>query len=108
MAWKLGLKLPPPHFLGFFPLALGAALWFGTLWGLAMWFLLCASQGWWFSATAAIMAGSFFGLFLAAYYRHSARKFDLPMWNDYPKPQHLDEFDLGTDTGISRVVPDTE
>ena len=76
--------MPPPHFLGFVPMALTSGLLFGVLWGLAMWLFMWRTQGWVFSATAGIVAGTFFGLCLATYYRHSAAKLKLSTWDRYP------------------------
>lgn len=56
-AWALGLKVPPPHFLGFAPMAITCGLFFGVLWGAAMHFMLWNSMGWLFSAVAGVAAG---------------------------------------------------
>jgi asparagine N-glycosylation enzyme membrane subunit Stt3 len=83
--WALGLQVPPPLFLGFVPLALGAGAVFAVGWGLLMWLM-----AWWREGlgplgalVAALVAGALFGLFMAAYYRHQARRFALPAWHDY-------------------------
>jgi hypothetical protein len=43
--WRLGLRVPPPHFMGFVPLALVTGVFFGVLWGLAMAFLIWGPWG---------------------------------------------------------------
>jgi len=83
-AWGLGLQVPPPHFLGFTTMALASGLPFGTLWGIAMWYLVWRFQGWAFATTAGIAVGILFGVCLAAYYRYSAAKHNLPSWREYP------------------------
>ena len=86
MAWGLGLKIPPPHFMGFIPVALFTGSLFGTLWSVAMWVLWWRYLGWgWlFTASAGVAGGVLFGSCLAAYYRHSAVKNELPSWERYP------------------------
>lgn len=83
-AWRLGLRLPPPHFMEFVPLFLVTGTVFGAFWGLAMWFLVWRTMGSIFSATAALTAGVLFGFFMASYYRHSAVRLGLPPWEEYP------------------------
>jgi hypothetical protein len=80
----MGMKVPPPHFMGFIPMALTSGVFFGLLWGTAMHFLLWGSQGWLFSASVSVAAGTLFGLCIAAYYRYSAKKLSLPSWERYP------------------------
>ena len=83
LLWRVGLLLPPPHFASFglnFPLF---AAGFGVLWGVVMWFLVWSRQGMSGGAAAgsAGVAGALFGLIMAAYYRHGARKHNLPPWS---------------------------
>jgi hypothetical protein len=94
LAWRLGWTIPPPHFVGFLPLALVMGLLFGVLWGFAMWLLYWSSQGWRFSVSAAAYAGALFGLSLAGYYRYSASKHNLPSWEQYPKADLLGDESL--------------
>jgi hypothetical protein len=83
LAWRLGLKVPPPHFIGLFPMALTSGLVFGALWGVAMHFLVWGRMGWVFSAFFAAVAGILFGVCFASYYRLSAKKLNLPSWEQY-------------------------
>lgn len=89
ICWRVGINVPPPHFVPFrkiaialgsyftiaFALATGLALplirWFfeGRLW----WGLLAASD---------VGAGVLFGLIMAAYYASGRRKHKLPGWQD--------------------------
>jgi hypothetical protein len=91
LAWALGVELPPPFFLGFLPLALFSGASFAVTVGLIM----CILQ-WQLSAVPleiavrmavfnAAIAGVFFGLAMAAYFRWKARQLDLPRWDSYPE-----------------------
>src|SRR5437899_11879060 len=39
LLWALGLRVPPPLFLGFFTIALFAGFFFGLYWGAFMWLI---------------------------------------------------------------------
>ena len=83
LLWRVGLLLPPPHFASFGLNFLLFAAGFGVLWGVVMWFLVWSRQGMSGGAAAgsAGVAGALFGLIMAAYYRHGARKHNLPPWS---------------------------
>ena len=85
LAWKLGIAIPPPHFLSFGALAVVTGTFFGVLWGASMWFVLWSRQG--YTAGAAIIgslaAGVLFGGAMASYYRWKARRLGLPSWSEY-------------------------
>lgn len=85
LLWRFGVQLPPPLFIGFWPALLGMGSFFGVFWGLFMWLLLWRSQQMpvLVCVSAAFISGSLFGLFMAAYYRHLARKHRLPAWSEY-------------------------
>ncbi len=87
LAWALGVKIPPPHFMGFTSIAITSGAMFGTLWGLLIWFLLWHSKGWRFTACAAALVGFAYGFLMAACYRHSATQLELPSWDQYPGPE---------------------
>jgi hypothetical protein len=83
MLWAVGIELPPPLFLGFLPLALIAGGLFGPLFGVGVWLLgnrgfreMSVNQALW----VVLIAGAAFGLIMAAYYRHLARKHRLGSW----------------------------
>jgi len=83
MLWSIGIKLPPPPFLGFASLALVAGGIFGPLFGFSVWLLgnrgvreMTANEALW----VAFITGAAFGLAMAAYYRHLARKHRLGSW----------------------------
>ena len=83
MLWSVGVKLPPPPFLGFVSLTLIAGGMFGPLFALGAWLLgnrgareMPASEALW----VALAMGAVFGLIMAAYYRNLARKHRLGSW----------------------------
>jgi len=84
LLWRIGFDAPPPHFASFFANFILSGVSFGTIWGFVMWFALWSPQGMPFSraAFAAFLAGLYFGLVMAVYYRYSARKHSLPKWSD--------------------------
>ena len=81
--WKLGFKIPPPHFVPFWKTTLFASLWFGGVWGIVMWLTVWSSQGVALSAALCIAAaaGLFFGLSMSLYYAYGRRKHRLPEWS---------------------------
>jgi hypothetical protein len=85
LLWKLGAKIPPPHFLSFTANFVWSGIWFGVVWGLLMWFTWSRTHG--ISVeralTVSIFAGLFFGLSMAAYYRYGARKHRIPLWKEF-------------------------
>ncbi len=86
LLWRLGFEVPPPHYAGFWPLAIFMGVFFAVLWGIFMWFFLWRSED--MPAAIAIgsslLAGALFGVGMAAYYRSAASKLALPHWEDYP------------------------
>lgn len=80
--WRLGWHVPPPLFVGFWPLAVGTGFAFGVFWGLAM--LLMSTfttvSVTWFSAC---LAGVCFGLLFAALLRMKASRYNLTPWAEY-------------------------
>ena len=86
LLWALGIKIPPPFFMGFGSLTLLMGVFFGVLWGVVMWFLQWQTLR--LSLEVAILAaagaGLLFGLLMAAYYRWKANQLQLPTWENYP------------------------
>jgi hypothetical protein len=87
LLWAIGLKVPPPFFLGFFSLAFSMGILFAVSWGILMWLFL------WRRAQnvptevfiiTSIIAGVVFGISMAFYYRWKAKKLNLPSWDKYP------------------------
>ncbi|HEU0154132.1 MAG TPA: DUF6404 family protein [Arenimonas sp.] len=83
--WSLGVKVPPPLFVPFLPMALATGAFFGMTWGLLMAFVYWSRQGYPVSAMlgSSIAAGVLFGLAMAGIYRYLARKHRLPSWDQY-------------------------
>ena len=88
LLWKLGAKTPPPHFLSFTANVVLAGVGFGVFWGLAMWLTVWSHHGLSRLAAAALFAGLLFGLWMAAYYRYGARKYNIPLWRDFHPDEH--------------------
>lgn len=85
LLWRLGLKVPPPHFAGFFGTLLVSGTFFGVLWGVIMWFSGWSSHGMPLLYAIGISAGIglAIGLCVAAYYRYAARKYSIPSWDEF-------------------------
>lgn len=81
--WKLGFKIPPPHFVPFWKTTLFASIWFGGAWGTVMWLTVWSRQGvpLMFALVTAAAAGIFFGLCVSVYYAYGRRKHRLPEWS---------------------------
>ena len=82
--WYLGIDVPPPHFASFLGVAAAAGIFFGSAWGICMWFAAWSPQGLPVPAAVVVAAvtGLMFGLAIAAYYRYSARKHGMPRWDE--------------------------
>ncbi len=95
LLWALGLKIPPPLFLGFGKLVLlmgtGFGLLWGVLYGIGMWLLewqgeVPAGVAVSITVFAAMSAGLIFGLIMAWYTRWTAVRLGLPSsWEEYPQ-----------------------
>jgi hypothetical protein len=83
LLWRLGIPVPPPHFVSFCGIAAFSGIAFGFVWGLTMWFLSWSASG--MDAHSAMLvsaiSGLLFGLALASYYAYGRRKHKLPNWN---------------------------
>ena len=88
LLWRLGVDTPPPLFWGFGSLTVLFGSFFGAGWGALMWVFAWSDGA--VSVAAAIIgacvAGLLFGLCMATYFRHFARKHDLPSWTVYTPP----------------------
>ena len=100
LAWRLGYKLPPPHFLSFwqFVCLLGGffALGWGTSFGAFMAVMFWLTEPTWREPIfliafiivlipASLAAGACFGLGMAWWSRRHIRQVRLPSWPDFPK-----------------------
>ena len=84
LLWWLGLDVPPPHFASFWSNALGTGLFFGPVWGAAMWVLFSSGENVPLQTVVLAVggAGGSFGLVMAAYYAYGGRKYALPAWRE--------------------------
>jgi hypothetical protein len=85
LAWKLGLNVAPPLFAPFVTIFLSFGIYFGALWGGAMWLLFWSHQAMpgRIALFLACLAGLLFGVVMASWYRHKARRYALPDWTQY-------------------------
>lgn len=83
LAWKAGLKIPPLPFASFWQITLLMGGWFGSVWGIFMWFFIWRSTGVQpgIALVLSIIAGICFGIFMAGYYSHQKVANNLPDWN---------------------------
>jgi hypothetical protein len=83
LLWKIGVKVPPPHFASFAMSAVVNGLYFGLVWGIIMWLVTWSSQG--MSVRVALfnamIAGVLFGVSMGIYYAHGRKKHQLPSWD---------------------------
>ncbi|MTV39324.1 DUF6404 family protein [Duganella radicis] len=81
--WRLGVQVPPPHFIGFFPLVLIMGLPFGFC-GLGLYMMDLGDKDFNIGAATALvlLVTAFFGGGISFYYRTSARLHRLPAWKD--------------------------
>ncbi|PKH06640.1 DUF6404 family protein [Moritella sp. Urea-trap-13] len=81
---KLGFSVRPSHYSSFVINFISSSIWFGSVWGLLMWFTIWSEQQ--ISTDQAVanslIAGFFYGLFMALYYKYSSSKNGLSNWND--------------------------
>ncbi|WP_241823942.1 DUF6404 family protein [Enterovibrio norvegicus] len=80
---KAGLKVPPPQFAHIGINILVGTVWFGTLWGVIMWFMQWQSLGVTlnYAVNASLLTGMIFGLMMSIWYKISARRKSLPSWH---------------------------
>ena len=82
--WRLGVQVPPPHFVPFGKAALVSGAAFGCGWGVVMYLLSLFVPGLNVSvqglAMASLAVGVLFGLSMATYYACGRRRNRLPHW----------------------------
>lgn len=85
LLWSLGIELPPPPFMGTAALCVLTGGLFGALMGLFL--ALAGLRRHPLSITELLVtagiAGLSFGIFMAAYYRHLARRHGLGAWSAF-------------------------
>ena len=85
LSWRAGILVPPPHFVGFLPLALLTGLPFGIVMNLlvAAFLLVTGKPLAWPVAAIGVSGAIVLGLTLAGYYRWSAARLGLPSWSEF-------------------------
>lgn len=78
--WRLGIKIPPPMCLGFFPLAAALGVQFG-LWMTLVGLITGAFDQLGFLSTF-VICGAPFGLLMASMLRNHAIQHDVPSWSE--------------------------
>ena len=82
LQWKLGIKSKPPHYESFLNNTFSMGMWFAVVWGVLMLlFEVYSVSG---VVLPSLVAGVFFGIAMASYYKASARKHKLSNWIDLP------------------------
>jgi hypothetical protein len=89
LLWTCGVRVRPPHFLGFAQIATVYGSWFACAWGLFMWVLVWSPQGldWLAVLLRAGGAGAAFGLTMAWFYTRERREFKLPAWESFGRDE---------------------
>jgi hypothetical protein len=80
LAWRLGLRIPPPLYQSFGARSLGTGTGFALSYGLVMWNLVWRPDGQtpMHAIVLSLIAGALFGLFMGLFYRWKARSLRLP------------------------------
>jgi hypothetical protein len=86
LLWRLGVRIPPPHFMGFVPSAVLFGVTFALICAPLIWLLTLVlpwpEMGLPSLLFRAALAGLIFGLWIAARFARTRRKFQFPKWND--------------------------
>lgn len=84
LARKFGFKVPFPHYNSFLNNALSTGIYFGFASGAFMYFSAWNEQNMSLAAMlrSALVAGAFFGLAMASYYRYGFKKHKLTPWHE--------------------------
>jgi hypothetical protein len=98
LLWRLGVRVPPPHFVGFLVLALVSGAYFAVVYRLVIWFVDCIIRGraqsiypWVFTAIAAVI----YGAFVSTYYDYGRRKYQLSSWSSLENGRDLSANEQG-------------
>ena len=89
LLWAMGLRIPPPLFLGILPLTLITGGVFATFWGFGMWLFAWRTQRGlpiWLALAMSVLAGAMFGSAMATYYRWRSDKLPLTSWANFLPP----------------------
>lgn len=83
LLWRCGVQIPPPPFAPFWLNALCFGGFLGAMWGLFMWFSTWRGGGYsvLMALQTSLLAGLFFGFFMALYHYWRKRVNKLPDWD---------------------------
>lgn len=83
LLWRLGVQIPPPPFMSFWLNVLCFGGFFGTIWGLFMWFTTWKSECYsvLMALQTSLQVGLPFGLMMALYHYWRKRVNKLPDWD---------------------------
>jgi hypothetical protein len=89
LLWTCGVRVRPPHFLGFAQIAVVYGTGFAGAWGVFMWVLVWSQQGLDLPGVALRSggAGAAFGLMMAWFYTRERREFALPAWESFSQEE---------------------
>jgi hypothetical protein len=84
LLWRLSVRIPPPHFMPFWSLALFFGAYFGFVWGAFMWFVGWRGTGAPYSIALVtpLLMGAVSGVATAALNLRKPRECNLPLWRD--------------------------
>jgi hypothetical protein len=88
--WSIGVRIPPPLYMGFLSLTIFSGTFFGVLFGVIAWYMgnkghrtMSLNE----ACYVALATGAFFGLSVAWFSRRLARKHRLGSWAAFGKSQ---------------------
>lgn len=81
LLWRFSVNIRPPHYSTFVDIVIGIATAFTILWGSIM-TLVTGTDSLLENFTLSAGIGFILGLFMAFYYRHGSRKFNLSGWEE--------------------------
>ncbi|WP_437357683.1 DUF6404 family protein [Inquilinus limosus] len=84
LLWRIGVKVPPPHFATLWQNICLEGVPFGVIWGFFIWLILWRNDERyaWAIVLAPAVAGFLFGTIMASRYRSEARTHAFPRWKD--------------------------
>jgi hypothetical protein len=84
LLWRMGVDVPPPHFVRFASVVIFMGTFFGGMFALFMWPTLWTRMGLSFGGALirSGVAGLVFGLAMAGYYAYGRRRHRLPSWDE--------------------------
>jgi uncharacterized membrane protein (UPF0136 family) len=90
LLWSLGIRVPPPLYMGFLPMALLSGTFFGLVFGTIVWYMNnrgARTMSLHEASVVALATGAFFGITMAWFARRLARKHGLGTWSEFGTPK---------------------